>query len=436
MRMLGIPRRVLLLAVVACTPEAALVPAGNIAESDSSTTDTTGTDTTSTDTTGTDTTIVRRGTLTVTVLTTSADAALVAQLGWSGGIIAGASVQARLGATVLTGTTDSAGTVSFPDILPGTYQVSVLRVLTDAERALLASEYADVNAFGGGETIILTSPRTDATVTASATGRGSLVISEMFPTTWLGNQHYYFGTFVELYNNADTTIYLDGKLFGLGPYFFGPAEQYDLPCSLTQQWQADPEGLWTPQLYRLPGTGTQYPLAPGEAAVLATDAADHSVVDPRWPDLSNARFEFLGPADVDNPAAGNIALVGTSAFSDLFGHGPWFTGDIWFIADAIDVATLPTVQPPNYRVPIPRIPRTKILDVVTFMNVPSFYERYGLELCPTLIHEVFDAGPAFWHDPGIFLSFRRRSLGTLLLRSRSTVNDFEVIEAPTPGRVP
>ena len=421
------PRVCLVIIVVAaaCTPEATLVPAGNIAESDSSA-----------DTTGTDTTIVRRGTLTITALSTSDDAALVAQLGWTGGTITGANVQARLGATVLSGTTDSAGTVSFPDILPGAYQVSVLRVLTDAERAVLGPADADVNAFGGGGSITLTSPRTDGAVTARATRRGSLVISENFPATWLGNNSYLFGNYVELYNNSDTTIYLDGKLFGRGPFFYREAPEYDRPCSVTQQWQADPDGLWTGHLWRLPGPGQQYPLAPGEAAVLATDAVDHSVVDPRWPNLSNARFEFIGPADVDNPAAGNITYAATPSSSDPLGHGPHLNGSaIYFVADAVDLSTLPWVQPPNYRVPIPRIPREKILDVVMFMQVPSFWEKYGWTLCPVLINEVFDAGPAFIMDAAVFMSVERRRFGPVLLRSRSTVNDFEITASPTPGYV-
>jgi hypothetical protein len=415
-------------ATFACTAEVTLVPANQESESES--------DSTPGDTTGNDTTIVQRATFTVTAQVAAADAGIATQLGWTGGVIAGASVRAPRGSQDLVGTTDSLGRVTFTEVVPGLRRVSILRVLTDAERALLAPEDADLTAFGGGGDVVVGPPLTEVALPASATRRGSLVISEMFPTTWLGNSHYYFGTYVELYNNADTTIFLDGKLFGLGPFFFTDGLQNGLPCSLTQQWQADPDGLWTPKLYRLPGSGQQYPLGPGQAAVLATDAIDHSVVDPRWPDLSSARFEFISYADVDNPASANITPVGTPAFDDLLGHGPWFTGDMWFIAESMDIATLPTVQPPNYRVPIPRIPRATILDVVTFMNVPSFYERYGLVLCPIPVSPVFDAGPAFWYEAGPFMSFRRKPLGSVLLRSGSTANDFEIVGAPTPGGIP
>jgi hypothetical protein len=189
-------------------------------------------------------------------------------------------------------------------------------------------------------------------------------------------------------------------------------------------------------LYRFPGSGQQYPLLPGQAAVLATDAIDHSQVDSRWPDLSTARFEFLGPSDVDNPAAANLLPVAT-AFDDVLGHGPRFDGShILFVASDLDVGTLPTIQPPNYRVPIPRVPRGAILDVVTFLSTPAFWEKYGFVLCPVQINPIFDTGPAFIMDAATFMSVVRLSLGALLLRSRSTVNDFSVVGSPTPGGVP
>jgi hypothetical protein len=416
----------LAVAAFACTAEVTLVPANQESESDS----------TPGDTTGNDTTVVQRATFTVTAQVAAPDAGIATQLGWTGGVIAGATVRAPRGSQDLVGTTDSLGRVTFTEVVPGLRQVSVLRVLTDAERALLNPQDAGLSAFGGGGNVNVGPPVTEVAFATRATRRGSLVISENFQATWLGNQSYLLGTYIELYNNSDTTVFLDGKLLGFGPSFLREAPEFGRPCSLTQQWQGDPDGLWTPLLYRLPGSGQQYPLAPGEAAVLATDAVDHSIVDPRWPDLSSARFEFLGPADSDNPAAANITPVAT-AFDDVLGHGPRFDGgEIYFVADPVDLATLPTVQPPNYRSPIPRIPREKILDVATLLVVRSFYDQYGFMLCDVLVNPIFDSGPAFIADPAIFMSVARPAFGRLLLRSRSSLNDFVVLTVPTPGSVP
>jgi len=418
-----------LVLALACMSEVTLVPA----LSDD-------TDTTGTDTTGSDTTVARRATLNLTVRVATSDIAIARQLGWTDGLIPGATVKGfRLsGGQGLDATTDAQGRAAFPGILEGTYRVSVSRLLSAAERGLLEPENADKVIVSGAELIAVSAPATSVELAATIKATGGLVISEVFPAYWTGGAESYLqGNFLEVYNNSDTTIYLDGKLVGLGPFFFIEYPEYDRPCSVTQQWQADSNGLWTPRVYRFPGGGRQYPLAPFEAAVLATDAVDHSVVDPRWPDLSTARFEFIGPADVDNPAAANMQLL-EAEFGDPLGHGWWFSGGgIYFLADSVDLATLPRVTPPNYRTAIPRIPRNKLLDVVTLQFTPEFYVQYGYQLCDVLVSPVFDAGPAFLIDysRGLY-SVVRLAAGTTLQVSRSTMSDFIVVPSPTPGRVP
>ena len=415
----------------ACTAEVLLVPASESDATDSLPG--------ATDTTGTDTTVARRATLYVTVRVATADSAIARLLGWTDGVIAGATVKGLrvAGGQALDATTDAQGRAAFAEILEGLYRVSVSRPLSEAERALLGPEHADKVIFSGAELIPVSAPSSAVELAATIKARAPLVISEVFPASWLGSETYRQGTFLEVYNNSDTMIYLDGKLFGIGPNFEREAPEYDRPCSVTQQWQADSNGLWTPQVYRFPGTGRQFPLAAGDAAVLATDAVNHSVVDPRWPDLSTARFEFFGPSDADNPAAANMQLL-ESEFSDPAGHGKRFSSSTsYFLADSVDLATLPRVTPPNYATAIPRIPRDKILDVVTLQFTPEFYEQYGFRLCDVLISPVFDAGPAFLIDAGRGLySVVRIMAGPTLQVSRSTVSDFIVLPSPTPGQVP
>ena len=413
-----------------CTSEVTLVPAERSA----------GDSIPGTDTTGNDTTVARRATLNLTVRVAAVDSALAGLLGWTDGVIPGAPVTGLrlVGGQSLDATTDAQGRVSFSGILEGFYRVSVSRVLSEAERALLGPEHADKDILAGAEVIRVSAPATTVDLLATTKARAPLVISEVFPATWLGTEDYRFGTFMEVYNNSDTTIYLGGKLLGSGPFHHREAPEFDRPCSVTQQWQADSLGLWTPKVHRFPGGGRDYPLAPGEAAVLATDAVDHSVVDPRLPNLSSARFEFVGPSDVDNPAAANMVLLETES-TDVLGHGKRFIdSQILFLADSVDLATLPRVTPPNYRTAIPRIPRDKILDVVSLFLYPEWFPSNGFQLCEVLISPVFDAGPAFIIDParGIYSVVRRIAAGATLQVSRSTVSDFMVVSQSTPGWVP
>ncbi len=434
----------------ACNPELRLVTPP---PPDSVGSDTTGTmprDTSGRDTTGGN---VQRAALVVTaraVAQSSSDVPLFQDLGWSQGPLADGQVEAsrRGSSDQVAGVTDSAGEVRFTDLLPGTWDVSVLRLLTAEERARLRPELKDVTGFAGGGVVTLRAPERTVALNASAGRRGSLVISEIyFSWPFINDNSYVNATYLELYNNADTTIYLDGKLVGFGPLWlrdFGQGARGFFPCSLTVQWQTDSAGLWSPNLIRLPGTGTQYPLAPGTAAVIATDAIDHSAVDSRLPNLANARFESVGSADVDNPAVPNTMTI-VEEFLSFLGRGMIFRldlGAIFFVADTVDLTTVPFMRPGNYNNSIPRIPRERILDVFTSIAARSISDPLGGDekYCAQSISPVFDLQRGRFNDGEGYYSIARKSLGLfggqiLLQRTKTSARDFERIDSLTPGRV-
>ncbi len=393
---------------------------------------------------------LQRATLTIRTHLAPGDAALAATLGLPDGVLPEAAVTvSRVGtaASTVQGTTDSAGATEFSGLLVGRYDVSVLRLLSAAERALLDSSDADVTGFAGGGSGSVSAPSTEFTITTSAGRRGSLVISELFPAMpRIGDQGYNFATYIELYNNTDTTIYLDGKLIGMGPFWFrdfGQTQKGFFPCSLTVQWQDDPDGLWAPMLIRLPGNGTSYPLGPGLAAVVASDAIDHSVVDRRLPNLTTAAFESVGSADVDNPSVPNARTI-VLEFQTL-GRGMMFFGvggGIHFVADAVDLNTVPWMRPGSYNNRIPRIPRAKILDVFASSMTPALEATEGMQtpLCDRFINEVFDRQRAVLFDPGEIASIQRRTIGlfdgrVLLQRTKSSAADFISSRLISPGVV-
>lgn len=393
---------------------------------------------------------LQRATLTIRTQVASADAALAATLGLPDRVLPEAAVTvSRVGSagSTVQGTTDSAGATEFSELLVGRYDVSVLRLLSAAERTLLDSSDADVTGFAGGRSGSLSAPSTEFTITVSAGRRGSLVISELFPAMpRIGAQGYNFATYIELYNNADTTIFLDGKLVGMGPFWFrdmGQTERGFFPCSLTVQWQDDPDGLWAPMLIRLPGNGTDYPLGPGGVAVVASDAIDHSVVDPRLPNLTTAAFESVGSADVDNPSVPNARTV-VLEFQTL-GRGMMFFGiggGIYFVADGVSLNTVPWMRPGNYNNRIPRIPRAKILDVFASSMTPALEATEGTQipLCDRFINDVFDRQRAALFDPSQIASVQRRTIGVfdgrvLLQRTKSSAADFVLSRSISPGVV-
>jgi hypothetical protein len=402
---------------------------------------------------------VQRARLTITVRVVGADSALASAIGSPGGILSSALVTiARFGSSFRqTDTADAVGLVVFERLLPGDYNVSVIRILTPTEVTALGSGNEDVNAFGGGATVKVDAPAADTVVAALAGRRGSLVISEAFTSWPYKGAYYYFGNYVELYNNSDTTIYLDGKLFGKGPgwprdYSHGPSG-LGASCEVSAPIQNDPDGLWSVFLYAFPGSGREHPLGPGGTAVIATDAIDHHFFDPRLPDLSHADFELIGTNDVDNPGVPNMLDVGAKQDGAVLGHGMAFGSNpdlILFVSNVVDLGSVPRAR---MLVPLddffaPRIPRDQILDVFASTQTPATEaagEAAGqLALpCPNFINPVFDRQRAELIGDNLgYTGIARRVFTTLpdgrvvLLRTRSSANDFAGLTPLTPGQVP
>lgn len=151
----------------------------------------------------------------------------------------------------------------------------------------------------------------EVNLVATAVG-GGLVFSEIYHT---GSENpegsnYSGDSFVEIYNNSDEVIYLDGLCVG----------QLDHITSRESRWLDNGE-LYerlpiTWQTWMIPGSGEDYPLEPRESVVIAQTAINHKddpAGNPLSPvDLSNAHFETFmdnDRGDIDNPNVPNMILV-------------------------------------------------------------------------------------------------------------------------------
>jgi hypothetical protein len=365
------------------------------------------------------------------------DDAVGAALGWPGGAVPAAAVtieRTRQPVERRTGVTDDNGRLGFDSLLTGDYAVSALRLLDAGERARLPGEANDVEGLAGSAAVAVAAGGSTFTIGAVAGRRGSLIISEYwFPASLLGIQSFYpWGGYLELYNNSDTTIYLDRKLVGAASVGF-----YDFPnfpCSRYEPWQDDAQGLWTQIVYQFPGSGRQYPLPPGRAAVVATDAIDHRVVLAGAEDLSHADFEFFGGPD--NPNAPNLVNVGT--YEHWAGNGVLFhfSGDVAFVADDVDVASLPRALIPDGFTPRLRVPAAAVLDVYIWT-----FEGADSPICPHPVNERFGRLPQAIQPGDDFTPasmqrrvFRQEGDRKILQRTLSSGRDFVVAYPRTAGR--
>lgn len=378
---------------------------------------------------------------TLSVAVKGSTSAVFTALGWTGGVPGADVVVTRDGSTQnVSGTTDAQGAATFTNLLPGTYDISAIRLLTSGERTKLAPSDADVDAVvAAGSGFSLAAPGGAQTLTASAGRRGSLVISELerYDLATPDGNFYTFGGFLELHNNADTSIALSGIVVAKG--FPGSLDSPNFPCSLYDSIHNDPDGIWAIDIYRFPD-GTPA-LAPGGTIVLATDAIDHSKIVAGGLDLSHADFEFRGGgADVDNPSVPNMVALGPNSGDTPSGHGlEWYEVDeVVVVARASDVASLPTQFIPNSQTKkIARLPAATILDVLV--------SRYALSdpypPCAQAVNFAFDHQELHVIGSPDPRSAHRKVAATfadgrpVLLRTKTSSRDFAADKA-TSGTIP
>ncbi len=383
---------------------------------------------------------ILRTTLVVTVRPEAPDLLLVRTLGWPDAIPGATVVLRREGGAEVTAPSNAQGVATFADLVEGSYQLTVSRPFTPTELSTLSPADRDQSAWGGAGSVRLGNAGgvLPVEVMVAAVRRGSLVFSEIlggFITFQPDGSMYDYSSYLELFNNSDTTITLDGLLLAST---FGARDNYGPEyCAINRALYADTAGVWADIIYQLPALGRR--LKPGEIVVVATDGIDHRPFGTRDVyDLRGADYEvYLGPGDVDNPAVPNLISVGTTQQHSVHStHGTNWVGlhSAIVIAAPQNVAALArrplTTQVRDYLL----LPRATLLDVFThFRDDPRFPP-----LCAPTVGANLDASPLIVPPgPLIGTSFQRsRHPGTSYLkRSRSSARDFSILSA-TPFSIP
>jgi hypothetical protein len=377
-----------------------------------------------------------------TIHVTLEDSALASALGWQDGV-PGAEVQMHriidpFQPRVVH--TDSTGRTLVRGLLSGLYKVATYRMLSQQEAAATGGV---IRAFGDGVKLRLP-VHSGIQLTLDKDRRESLVFSEFYGggQSFTLDLHYRFDLFIELYNNSDTTVYLDGMLIGQAFGYGGSAVN---TCAENELFREDPLGLWSSWMHQFPGTGTDYPVGPGEPVIVALDAVDHSQVHPSLPDLANADFEFQGTADTDNPDVPNMPSVGTRTYAE--GHGiNFYQGSQLYLSLPVDVANLDQRVHPTSGYTYARVPTDRIADVIhgTYEDpnsgallVPQYY-------CPRWVNRSLERLEYVFYKPGgnadNTKSIHRKVLriassGRIILQDINTSRVDFLIGDYSPGRI-
>lgn len=176
------------------------------------------------------------------------------------------------------------GQTDMEGILPGIYTVNVTGTATDdrGNEYYLNGSTVNQGIFQEGHSLRLT---------VKGLKISPLVFKEIYyacSRTPL-NKAYIYDQFYEVYNNSSATLYLDGIHFA---NLYPDKSSTNLPL-----WpEADGDDyVYAQRVWKFPGSGTDYPLEPGESCVIAQFAVNHQleIYNPASPmDNSTADFEF------------------------------------------------------------------------------------------------------------------------------------------------
>ncbi|WP_373063409.1 DUF4876 domain-containing protein [Gemmatimonas sp.] len=334
-----------------------------------------------------------------------------------------------------TAVADAQGLARFPRVLPGSYIIASSLVL-DADRALALTGQRTaltLNALDPAR-VITTAPTTPFVQRLSGSRLGDLVIKEVYyPASRTPSGGVYFSDqFVEIYNNATDTVFVDGLLIADA---FGPAGQIN-PTTVPTPLQAQAGSVFVTSIWQIPGTGRQRPIAPGQSIVIAQDGIDHrgdANGNPASPvNLATADWETFNERpdgrDLDSPTVPNLTRIvhrgGFDWLLAVFGPGV-------VIFRTPNVAALDsTLVPGTTGTWVTRVPNEIVVDAFEALQNgnSASYKR---------VPAALDAGFVFASGTYTSESARRRvstTIGTrrVLRDSNNSSADFEIIARPTP----
>ncbi len=186
---------------------------------------------------------------------------------------------------------DSQGVVTFRNLVLGRYTLTIEKEITVP---LNEAQQIDTVTIRGNKLLDLLQNLTMDTIKADIASASSLVINEIYYCGPVNTSYYSYDQFIELYNNSDSTVYLDGLILCQGKKAFKPD-------------QDSVDYVQVIKIFQFPGepkVGREYPLAPHDYLVIAQDAIDHTQFIENALDLSSADWEFYDPYgfEIDNPA--------------------------------------------------------------------------------------------------------------------------------------
>ena len=221
-------------------------------------------------------------------------------------------------------TTDVMGMVSVESVVPGIYDIITGMDLTGAQYKQMVPGAAVEDKARVNVGVSLMNQRIfqaeNLQIRLLSAVIKDLLISKVYysGTRDKMEQTYDVDAYVEIFNNSDEVVYLDGKYLGLAESTSNPAYY---PAS------ENPDSIFLKQLCKFPGSGKDHPIQPGGSVVVAgRSAQNHLENSTTSVDLSGADFEVKTMEGSGNPAVPMLPLIsnayGSMKYLNLISGGP------------------------------------------------------------------------------------------------------------------
>jgi len=206
--------------------------------------------------------------------------------------------------------TDIAGMVTVDAIVPGIYDIITNWEMSGKEYKALLKDPAGVD--DKARVIVgvsLMNQRIfqgeNRVIDLSAAIVKGLMISKIYYAGTKDQMDRNYGTdaYIEIFNNSDEPVCIDGKYLGLAESV-SPAAY---PAS------ENPDSIYMRQICRFPGNGSEYPIQPGGSIVIAAKSArNHQESALNTVDLSHADFEVKVIEGSGNPDVPMLPIISNS----------------------------------------------------------------------------------------------------------------------------
>lgn len=219
----------------------------------------------------------------------------------------------------------------------------------------------------------------EASVALETVMRSPLVFKSLY---YVSYNYYFSDTYFEIVNNSDEVQYLDQCIVGNMTQLQGrPSQWVDAGGKLLDRYP------FYGYVVAFPGSGTTYPLQPGQSVVVANDATNHTSLNnpadgvQKSPNLTGADWEIYlndagrGHIDVDYDAP-NMDVIYTNAQTKCFGMGAFGSTMVLaklpdgvtpsqFAADSSNLSTIPNSENTMYYM---MMPSKYVLDAVEMVE--------------------------------------------------------------------